>query len=159
MKNINIVFAGLGGQGVLRASDITAEAAFLTGFDVKKAEVHGMSQRGGSVSSDVRFGSGIKSPMIPAGTADFLVLLDASQKEPNALCRNEKTVVIEPEVIKIESLPNPKGLNVALLGYLSKMLPEIPEENWQKALENNFPEKLRESNTIAFNVGRETNAR
>lgn len=159
MKNINIVFAGLGGQGVLRASDITAEAAFLTGFDVKKAEVHGMSQRGGSVSSDVRFGSDIKSPMIPAGTADFLVLLDASQKEPNALCRNEKTVVIEPEVIKIESLPNPKGLNVALLGYLSKMLPEIPEENWQKALENNFPEKLRESNTIAFNVGRETNAR
>ena len=159
MKNINIVFAGLGGQGVLRASDITAEAAFLTGFDVKKAEVHGMSQRGGSVSSDVRFGADIKSPMIPAGAADFLVLLDASQKDPNALCRNEKTVVIEPEVIKIESLPNPKGLNVALLGYLSKMLPEIPEENWQKALENNFPEKLRESNTIAFNVGRETNAR
>ena len=143
----------------MRASDITAEAAFLTGFDVKKAEVHGMSQRGGSVSSDVRFGSGIKSPMIPAGTADFLVLLDASQKDPNALCCNEKTVVIEPEVIKIELLPNPKGLNVALLGYLSKMLPEIPEENWQKALENNFPEKLRESNTIAFNVGRETNAR
>ena len=159
MKNINIVFAGLGGQGVLRASDITAEAAFLTGFDVKKAEVHGMSQRGGSVSSDVRFGSGIKSPMIPAGTADFLVLLDASQKDPNALCCNEKTIVIEPEVIKIESLPNPKGLNVALLGYLSKMLPEIPEENWQKALENNFPEKLRESNTIAFKVGRKANAR
>ena len=159
MKNINIVFAGLGGQGVLRASDITAEAAFLTGFNVKKAEVHGMSQRGGSVSSDVRFGADIKSPMIPAGTADFLVLLDASQKDPNALCCNEKTVVIEPEVIKIESLPNPKGLNVALLGYLSKMLPEIPEENWHKALENNFPEKLRESNTIAFNVGREANAR
>ena len=159
MKNINIVFAGLGGQGVLRASDITAEAAFLTGFDVKKAEVHGMSQRGGSVSSDVRFGADIKSPMIPAGTADFLVLLDASQKDPNALCCNEKTVVIEPEVIKIESLPNPKGLNVALLGYLSKTLPEIPEENWHKALENNFPEKLRESNTIAFNVGREANAR
>ena len=157
MKNINIVFAGLGGQGVLRASDITAEAAFLTGFDVKKAEVHGMSQRGGSVSSDVRFGADIKSPMIPAGTADFLVLLDATQKDPNALCCNEKTVVIEPEVIKIESLPNPKGLNVALLGYLSKMLPEIPEENWQKALENNFPEKLRESNTIAFEVGRKAN--
>lgn len=157
MKNINIVFAGLGGQGVLRASDITAEAAFLAGFDVKKAEVHGMSQRGGSVSSDVKFGADIKSPMIPAGTADFLVLLDASQKDPNALCCNEKTVVIEPEVIKIESLPNPKGLNVALLGYLSKMLPEIPEENWHKALENNFPEKLRESNTIAFNVGREAN--
>lgn len=155
MKNINIVFAGLGGQGVLRASDITAEAAFLTGFDVKKAEVHGMSQRGGSVSSDVRFGAGIKSPMIPAGTADFLVLLDASQKEPNALSCHTGTVIIDPGVIKIEDLPNPKGLNVALLGYLSTKLPEIPEENWQKALENNFPEKLRESNTIAFQVGRQ----
>ena len=157
MKNINIVFAGLGGQGVLRASDITAEAAFLTGFDVKKAEVHGMSQRGGSVSSDVRFGSGIKSPMIPAGTADFLVLLDASQKEPNALSCSGSTVIIDPGVIKIETLPNPKGLNVALLGYLSKMLPMISEENWQKALENNFPEKLRESNTIAFEVGCKAN--
>ena len=155
MKNINIVFAGLGGQGVLRASDITAEAAFLTGFDVKKAEVHGMSQRGGSVSSDVRFGADIKSPMIPAGTADFLVLLDASQKEPNALSCHTGTVIIDPGVIKIEDLPNPKGLNVALLGYLSTKLPEIPEENWQKALENNFPEKLRESNTIAFQVGRQ----
>lgn len=155
MKNINIVFAGLGGQGVLRASDITAEAAFEAGFDVKKAEVHGMSQRGGSVSSDVRFGVGIKSPMIPQGEADYLVLLDASQKEPNALCCNAGTVIIEPDVIKIEALPNPKGLNVALLGYLSTKLPEIPEECWQNALKNNFPEKLRESNVTAFQVGRE----
>src|ERR1017187_7912978 len=54
---INIVVAGLGGQGVLKASDIIAGAAFLAGLDVKKSEVHGMSQRGGSVASDVRFGA------------------------------------------------------------------------------------------------------
>ena len=53
---LNVVIAGLGGQGVLTASDILAEAALLAGFDVKKADVHGMSQRGGSVASDVRFG-------------------------------------------------------------------------------------------------------
>ena len=53
---VNIVVAGLGGQGVVKASDIVAEAAFRAGHTVKKAEVHGMSQRGGSVSTDVRYG-------------------------------------------------------------------------------------------------------
>ena len=57
MKVTNVVLAGLGGQGVLKASDILADAALRAGLDVKKAEVHGMSQRGGSVTSDVRFGA------------------------------------------------------------------------------------------------------
>ena len=58
-KTINIIVAGLGGQGVLKASDIVAEAVFAAGFDVKKSEVHGMSQRGGSVSSEVRYGEDV----------------------------------------------------------------------------------------------------
>jgi indolepyruvate ferredoxin oxidoreductase beta subunit len=61
----NIVLGGLGGQGVLTASDILADAAFRAGFDVKKSELHGMSQRGGSVSSDVRYGPRVLSPMVP----------------------------------------------------------------------------------------------
>jgi len=65
----NIVIAGLGGQGVLKASDIVAEVVFRAGFDVKKSEIHGMSQRGGSVSSDVRFGERVYSPMVPLGEA------------------------------------------------------------------------------------------
>ena len=79
----NVVIAGLGGQGVLKASDIVAEAAFRAGLDVKKSEVHGMSQRGGSVASDVRFGGTVLSPMVPPGEADYLVLLDADQLETN----------------------------------------------------------------------------
>ena len=63
----NIVIAGLGGQGVLTASDIVADVAFHAGFDVKKSEVHGMSQRGGSVASDVRYGAQVFSPMVPEG--------------------------------------------------------------------------------------------
>jgi indolepyruvate ferredoxin oxidoreductase beta subunit len=70
-----VVIAGLGGQGVLKASDILADAAFSAGLDVKKSEIHGMSQRGGSVSSDVRFGERVFSPMVPEGEADFLVVL------------------------------------------------------------------------------------
>ena len=53
---VNVIVAGLGGQGAIKASDILADVAFRAGRDVKKAEVHGMSQRGGSVTSDVRFG-------------------------------------------------------------------------------------------------------
>ena len=68
-KTVNVVIAGLGGQGVITASDILSEAAFRSGFEVKKSEIHGMSQRGGSVSSDVRFGEAVLSPMVPAGEA------------------------------------------------------------------------------------------
>ena len=57
LDTVNVVFAGIGGQGVILASDLLTAAAFRSGFDVKKSELHGMSQRGGSVSSDVRFGT------------------------------------------------------------------------------------------------------
>ena len=62
----NVIVAGLGGQGVIKASDILADAAFRAGYDVKKAEIHGMSQRGGSVTCDVRFGPQVLSPDGPA---------------------------------------------------------------------------------------------
>ncbi|NLF08624.1 MAG: hypothetical protein GX594_11700, partial [Pirellulaceae bacterium] len=80
---LSVVIAGLGGQGVLKASDILADAAFLSGYDVKKSEIHGMSQRGGSVASDVRFGGQVHSPMIPSGEADLLVVLAEDQVENN----------------------------------------------------------------------------
>jgi indolepyruvate ferredoxin oxidoreductase beta subunit len=77
----NVVLAGLGGQGVIKASDILADAALRAGLDVKKSEIHGMSQRGGSVTSDVRFGGRVLSPMVPRGEADFLVVLAPSEVE------------------------------------------------------------------------------
>ena len=63
-KPTNVVIAGLGGQGVIKASDILADVARRAGLDVKKSEVHGMSQRGGGVRSDVRFGAAVLSPMV-----------------------------------------------------------------------------------------------
>src|ERR1035437_9270759 len=80
-KIINIRFAGLGGTGVIKASDIFADVVFRQGNTVKKAEVHGMSQRGGSVQSDVRFGTEVHSPMIPDGECDFLVVMEPTQIE------------------------------------------------------------------------------
>ena len=95
----NIVIAGLGGQGVLKSSDILAQAVLAAGFDVKKSELHGMSQRGGSVSSDVRFGKEVLSPMVPWGEADYAAgaVNRPSRAEPPLPARGG--VLITPEQI------------------------------------------------------------
>jgi len=149
---INILVAGLGGQGIIRASDIIADAAFRTGYDVKKSEIHGMSQRGGSVSSDVRFGSKVLSPMIPRGEAHFLVLCDLSQREVFWEYLRPEGKIISIENLGDAKLPHPKTLNTALLGFLSKFL-QIPTEKWREAIEHAFPVKLVEINLAAFDIG------
>jgi len=149
----NIVVAGLGGQGVLKASDIVAEVAFRAGLDVKKSEIHGMSQRGGSVTSDVRFGERVFSPMVPRGEADFLVVLSSDQVEVNRAVLKPGGVLINPASVDESKLRNRKSLNVALLGRLSRYL-EFSEEAWRTALLANLPEKLHAANLEAFESGR-----
>jgi indolepyruvate ferredoxin oxidoreductase beta subunit len=73
---MNILFCGVGGQGILLASEIAARAAVRAGFDVKKTEVHGVAQRGGSVVSHVRFSEKVYSPLTPAGMVDILIALE-----------------------------------------------------------------------------------
>lgn len=68
----NILLVGVGGQGILLASEILSETFMLAGYDVKKSEIHGMSQRGGSVVSHVRFGREVHSPIVPEGEGDVL---------------------------------------------------------------------------------------
>ncbi len=68
----NILLAGVGGQGILLASEVISEVMLLAGLDVKKNESHGMSQRGGSVVSHVRYGEKIYSSIIPEGDVDIL---------------------------------------------------------------------------------------
>jgi indolepyruvate ferredoxin oxidoreductase, beta subunit len=72
----NVLIVGVGGQGILLASEVLSKTALLSGCDVKKSEVHGMSQRGGTVNSHVRFGRQVFSPIIPAGEAHILVALE-----------------------------------------------------------------------------------
>jgi indolepyruvate ferredoxin oxidoreductase, beta subunit len=151
----NIVIAGLGGQGVLTTSDILAEAAFAAALDVKKADVHGMSQRGGSVRSDIRFGPHIDSPMVTAGEADFLLVLAEDQVEPNRGLLRSSGTLLTPALIDADGLPNRRSVNVALLGVLSRSL-DIEPRCWHEAIENNFREDLRADNLRAFQIGRET---
>ena len=75
----NILVVGIGGQGVMTATEILAEAAIALGHDAKKTEVAGMAQRGGVVSSHLRFGAKVLSPQIMAGTADLLVGFEAAE--------------------------------------------------------------------------------
>ena len=72
----NLLFAGVGGQGILLVSELAARAAIHAGNDAKKTEVHGAAQRGGSVVSHVRFGPKVYSPLTPAGEVDILLSLE-----------------------------------------------------------------------------------
>ena len=151
----NIIAAGLGGQGVLKVTDILADVIFRAGMDVKKSEVHGMSQRGGSVSSEVRFGSKVNSPMVPAGEGDILVVLDMTQLDVARPVLKENGILITPEDVPTDKLSSPKALNVMLLGALSAKLPQFPENLILEALKRAFPEKLHEANEAMFKIGRE----
>jgi indolepyruvate ferredoxin oxidoreductase beta subunit len=152
-KPTSIVIAGLGGQGAIKASDILADVAFSAGLDVKKSELHGMSQRGGSVSSDVRFGERVFSPMVPEGEADYLLVIAPDQVAVNEAALGKGGVLVEPSQIDESSLPNKKSINVALLGVLSRHL-QFPVEAWIAALKRNLPEKLHDVNLVAFSIGR-----
>jgi indolepyruvate ferredoxin oxidoreductase beta subunit len=76
MKSYDFLLAGVGGQGTLLASNILAQVGLRAGLDVKTSEVHGMAQRGGSVSSHVRWGEQVRSPLIASGSADMLVAFE-----------------------------------------------------------------------------------
>jgi len=78
-KVVDILIVGVGGQGVLLASEVLSETAMKAGLDVKKSEVHGMSQRGGVVSSHVKFGPKVHSPIIPYGETDILISFEQAE--------------------------------------------------------------------------------
>ena len=146
MNVVNVIFAGLGGQGVLKGTDILGEVLFEKGFDVKKSEVHGMSQRGGSVSSEVRYGAKVFSPMIPRGEADYLIVLDETQVEVNIEKLKKGGILISPKDVPVDKLANPKALNT----YLK----DIELDAFLGALKMFLPEKVYTMNEEAFLLGR-----
>lgn len=97
----NVLIVGVGGQGVLLASEILSEVARQMGLDAKKSEVHGMSQRGGVVTSHVRFGPKVHSPLIPAGQSDVVLAFELAEgmrwvnelKDGGAIIINRQEIV------------------------------------------------------------------
>lgn len=101
-KNVvNVLLAGVGGQGILKLSDILSKVAAEAGYDVKKSEVHGMAQRGGTVTSHIRFGQKVYSPLIPKGEADFIVALEQLEALRYAnYIRNDGILLYDPMQIE-----------------------------------------------------------
>ncbi len=153
-KVYNITFGGIGGQGILKASEICSVAAMFAGYHVKKSEVHGMAQRGGSVESHVRFGKKIYSPLISPGGADYLVCFHAEEHSRlRAFLKSGGKDLIGYLDKAKEAIKNPKCLNTFLIGVLSVNLPLKPE-CWIKAIETVFKKKVVEENKIVFLEGR-----
>jgi len=100
-KTTNILIVGVGGQGVILASELLSKAAMVSGYDVKQSEVHGMSQRGGVVSSHIRFAKKVHSPLIPNGAADVILAFEASEglRWVNQLSQTGAMVVNTQEIV------------------------------------------------------------
>lgn len=191
MNKIDLLLAGVGGQGIVLMSDLLAGAALEAGLDVKKSDVHGMAQRGGSVTSFVRIGDKVYSPLPKPGEIEFLVGLEkleaarwASSLRPGGTAvvndyslyplavssgaekyptdaqvtgsfeaRGNRVLLVDG-VRLARSVGNPKVLNVAVLGYLTSLLP-LPWEVWVRTLERRIPVRFRALNLKALELGRE----
>ena len=92
---------GVGGQGIILASEVMTEVAMNAGYDVRKSEVHGMAQRGGSVSSHVRFGDNVKSPLIERGYADYMVAFEKVEglRTCDMLKKNATIIMNDVEIV------------------------------------------------------------
>ncbi|MBN2231381.1 MAG: indolepyruvate oxidoreductase subunit beta [Deltaproteobacteria bacterium] len=128
-KTTNILLAGVGGQGVLLASQLLTAAALASGCDVKQSEVHGMSQRGGSVTSHVRFGEEVHAPVIEPGTADFLLGFERLETLRNAHCVAPggmiiyNTMRINPSTVASGVAEYPEGIAARVDRYAGKVHP------------------------------------
>ncbi len=173
----NILLAGVGGQGILLASEVISEVMLLAGLDVKKNEIHGMSQRGGSVVSHVRYGDkvDILFSFELLETCRYLPLLRKNgrvvinnmqisppgvargvQEYPDAIANSIKKQF--PQSVVVDGLDlalsagNPKTVNTVLLGTLSKLL-DYDRDLWITALERMIPSRLLDVNMKAFELG------
>jgi indolepyruvate ferredoxin oxidoreductase beta subunit len=148
---INILFCGTGGQGVLKASEVCGVAAINSGYHVKKSEVHGMAQRGGSVESHLRFGKSVYSPIIMPGCADFLVCFHDGEAKRLRHFLKPNGIDFSLYLEKVKELSDPRFGNTFFLGILAAKLP-IVIENWYNALETVVAKKMDE-NRAAFQKG------
>jgi len=187
MKNkdiTNILFVGVGGQGIILASDILCLAAVYSGFDAKKSEIHGMSQRGGSVFAHVRFGRKVFSPVIPEGSAGILVSLEEMEtlRWLQYTKPDTKILFVKNRILPSQEKTYPEGTESFLEKRYKNIIPVDPATISEKfgslkvlnvvllgvisvltgldrdcivkALKENVPEGTVELNLSAFDFGR-----
>ena len=182
-KTLNILMVGVGGQGIILSSDILTLAAVYSGYDAKKSEIHGMSQRGGSVFSHIRFGEKIYSPVISKGETDFLISLEEMEALRWLDLINKETCVIFTKTkispygvteypegiyeeikkrIKNTILIDPATINKETghqkflnIAILGHLSNYITinKNSWQRAINELVPEGTVDKNLAAFNIG------
>jgi len=187
MKTTSLMIVGVGGQGTLLASKLLGKLLVAQGYDVKVSEVHGMSQRGGSVVTYVKYGDKVYSPVITEGEADYIVSFEKIEAARYVSCLKEggrivvNTQEIDPMPVIIgnavyptdvldtikaagvnidafdaltlaEQAGSSKAVNIVLMGRLAKYL-DISKEDWLRAIESTVPERFKELNLKAFELG------
>lgn len=179
---ITALIAGMGGQGVVLAGDTLAEAAMLSGLNVKKSEIHGLSRRFGSVSCQVRIGKELYSPLrghgavnvllafegyeglkhLPFLRTDGIALFNRLWRKPGALtpaedtapaCVRDQRIEWSEGTVLTHQAECPRSLNFFMLGVLSTRL-AIDAGAWHEALENILPPASRDVNIEMFSAGR-----
>ncbi len=179
-KNFNIIITGVGGQGIITLLSVIDEAAFIEGYDIKSSELHGLSQRGGSVESHIKFGKKVYSPLVSRGQADLIMGLELLEslrgisfagaqtkflinkysllilgglKEEEILkaLPKQNLYLVEASKICKEKLQKEVVSTLYLLGYaVYKKIIPLNEKSVLKAIENVIPEKYLELNKKAF---------
>ena len=126
MKTINVSLVGVGGQGILLTANLLAQTAAIAGMDVKKSEIHGMAQRGGSVISSVRFGTDVHSPIIPEGQSDILVAFDRLEalRWSHFLAKDGKALINNVDLVPVTVS---SGLQQPLADFEARLAKAFPD--------------------------------
>jgi indolepyruvate ferredoxin oxidoreductase beta subunit len=134
-KNVKLV--GVGGQGTILAAKVLCSALINAGYDVKMSEIHGMSQRGGSVSSEIRFGDKVHSPVIEKGHVDYLVSFEQMEAARNiGYLKKDGTLIVNNHKINSMITLNGKvAYPEGILEELAGKVKTIVVEGTKKALE------------------------
>ena len=148
----NVLWAGLGGQGVLKASEMCAVALFKHGYVVKESAVHGMSQRGGGVTSQVRFGRVVYSMLIPEGAVDFLVAMGADEGERQRPQLRSDGIFLTIADCLGEAIGPGVMANTVMLGRLAAHL-DVPVDTWREAIAECVKPEFVAINLHSLDVG------
>jgi indolepyruvate ferredoxin oxidoreductase beta subunit len=190
LSKLDLLITGVGGQGVILASDIIGEVALAEGYDVKKTDTLGMAQRGGSVVSNMRIAPTVFSPLVKEGEADVLlafekleaarwsyyvrpggvIIVNNHALPPLAVSVGKARYPGDEEILEIlrrrtvrvhfidatakaRELGNVRTINILMLGCLSRFAP-LKKGTWIKCIGERLPERIREINLRAFEMGR-----
>lgn len=122
----NILLVGVGGQGTLLVSKILSEGLMEAGYDVKMSEIHGMSQRGGSVSTHIKFGEKVNSPVISEGEADILVSFEQVEalRALPYLKKSGTVIVNDHQMYSMPIITGDQEYPEGVIEYIKTLVPE-----------------------------------